>query len=118
AFESLLQELSNYLRKRQQQCQYVEWCISDIYRKKEFVKVNSDEPQSHWQLLYDLSLIQFDNKELPFEVDAVKLACHHVMPLQTKSQVLDFDQNRRRKSVHDFTITIAKLKARLGDSAV
>ncbi|MDO8336175.1 MAG: DNA polymerase Y family protein [Candidatus Saccharibacteria bacterium] len=118
AFESLLQELSSYLRKRQQQCQYVEWCISDIYRKKEFVKVNSDEPQSHWQLLYDLSLIQFDNKELPFEVDTVKLTCHHVMPLQTKSQVLDFDQNRRRKSVHDFTITIAKLKARLGDSAV
>lgn len=118
AFESLLQDLSDYLRKRQQQCQYLEWCISDIYRKKEFVKVNSDEPQSHWQLLYDLSLIQFDNKELPFEVDTVKLTCHHVMPLQTKSQVLDFDQSRRRKSVHDFTVTIAKLKARLGDSAV
>ncbi|HCS65129.1 MAG TPA: hypothetical protein DIW64_14255 [Cellvibrio sp.] len=118
ALESLLQDLSNYLRKRQQQCQYIEWCISDIYRKKEFVKVNSDEPQSHWQLLYDLSLIQFDNKELPFEVDTVKLTCHHVMPLQTKSQVLDFDQSRRRKSVNDFTITIAKLKARLGDSAV
>ncbi len=118
AFESLLQELSNYLRKRQQQCQYVEWCISDIYRKKEFVNVNSDEPQSHWQLLYDLSLIQFDNKELPFEVDTVKLTCHHVMPLQTKSQVLDFDQSRRRKSVNDFAVTIAKIKARLGHSAV
>jgi protein ImuB len=118
AFESLLQELSSYLRKRQQQCQYIEWCISDIYRKKEFVKVNSDEPQSYWQLLYDLSLIQFDNKELPFEVDTVKLTCHHVMPLQTKSQVLDFDQSRRRKSVNDFAVTIAKIKARLGDSAV
>lgn len=118
AFESLLQELTSYLRKRQKQCQYIEWCISDIYKKKEFVKVNSDEPQSQWQLLYDLSLIQFDNKELPFEVDAVKLTCHHVMPLQTKSQVLDFDQSRRRKSVQDFTVTIAKLRARLGDSAV
>lgn len=116
--ESLLQSLCNYLRKRQQQCQYIEWCISDIYRKKEFIKVNSDEPQSHWQLLYDLTLIQFDNKELPFEVDTIKLVCHHVMPLQRKSQVLDFDQSRRRKSVHDFTVTIAKLKARLGDSAV
>lgn len=118
AFESLLQDLSDYLRKRQQQCQYLEWCISDIYRKKEIVKVNSDEPQSHWQLLYDLSLIQFDNKELPFEVDTVKLTCHHVMSLQTKSQVLDFDQSRRRKTTNDFTVTIAKLKARLGDSAV
>lgn len=119
AIESLLQQLTTYLRKRQQQCQYIEWFISDIYRKKESIKVNSDEPQSHWQLLYDLSLIQFDNKELPFEVDTIKLICHHVMPLQHKSQVLDFDQSRRRKSsAQDFTVTIAKIKARLGDSAV
>lgn len=119
AIESLLQQLTTYLRKRQQQCQYIEWFISDIYRKRESVKVNSDEPQSHWQLLYDLSLIQFDNKELPFEVDTIKLVCHHVMPLQHKSNVLDFDQSRRRKtSVQDFTIVIAKLKARLGESAI
>lgn len=118
AIEDLLQQLSYYLRKRQQQCQYIEWCISDIYKNKEFIKVNSDEPQSHWQLLYDLTLIQLDNKELPFEVDTIKLVCHHVMPLQHKSQVLDFDQNPRRKTVRDYAITIAKLKARLGDSAV
>ena len=119
AIENLLQQLSDYLRKRQQQCQYIEWCIADIYRKKEWLKVNSDEPQSHWQLLYDLTLIQFDNRELPFEVDTIKLICHHSMPLQRRSQLLDFDQNRRRKSsLQDFTITIAKLKARLGDSAV
>ena len=119
AIESLLQQLSDYLRKRQQQCQYIEWCISDIYRRKEFVKVNSDTPQSHWQLLYDLTMIQFDNKELPFEVDTIKLICRHTMPLQHASQVLDFDQNKRKKkTTQDFTITIAKLKARLGDSAV
>lgn len=118
ALESLLHELSSYLRRRQQQCQYIEWCISDIYKNKEFVKVNSDSPQNQWQLLYDLSLIQFDNRELPFEVDTIKLACCHAMPLQARSQVLDFDRNRRRKTVHDFATTIAKLKARLGDSAV
>ncbi len=119
AIESLLQQLTSYLRKRQQQCQYIEWVISDIYRKKETIKVNSDEPQSQWELLYDLSLIQFNNRELPFEVDTIKLICHHVMPLQHKSNVLDFEQTRRRKtSVQDFTVTIAKLKARLGESAV
>lgn len=117
--ENLLQRLCDYLRKRQQQCQYVKWCISDIYRNKEFIDVNSDTPQSHWQLLYDLSLIQFDNKELPFEVDTIKLTCRHTMPLQHRSQLLDFDLNRRRKSsVQDFSVTIAKLKARLGDSQV
>lgn len=119
AIENLLQQLCDYLRKRQQQCQYIEWCIADIYQKKETIKVNSDEPQSHWQLLYDLSLIQFDNKELPFEVDTIKLVCRHSIPLQHRSQVLDFDQSRRRKlSVQDFTVTIAKLKARLGDGAI
>lgn len=119
AIESLLVKLSEYLRKRQQQCQYIEWCISDIYRKKEFVMVNSDAPQSHWVLLFDLSLIQFDNRELPFEVDTVKLTCRHTMPIQHLSQVLDFDQDKRKKkSVGDFAVTIAKLKARLGDAAV
>ena len=119
AIENLLQQLSDYLHKRQQQCQYIEWCISDIYRKKEFIRVNSDLPQSHWQLLYDLTLIQLDNKELPFEVETVRLLCSHTMPLQHCSQVLDFEQNKRKKrSVQDFAVTIAKLKARLGDSAV
>ena len=51
AIEELLQQLTTYLRKRQHQCQYIQWQISDIYRKKEIINVNSDEPQSHWQLL-------------------------------------------------------------------
>lgn len=119
AIESLLQQLSDYLRKRQQQCQRIDWLISDIYRKKESLTVNSDTPQSHWQLLYDLSLIQFDNKDLPFEVDTIKLECFHTTPLQHRTQILDFDQTRRRKnSAQDFSVTIAKLKARLGDTAV
>jgi protein ImuB len=119
AIENLLQQLSDYLRKRQQQCQAIEWQIADIYHQKEFIKVNSDTPQSHWQLLYDLSLIQFDNKELPFEVDTIKLVCRHSLPFQNASLILDFDQTRRRKnSVQDFAVTIAKLKARLGETAV
>lgn len=119
SIEVLLQKLCDYLRKRQHQCQYIEWCIADIYRKKEFVAVNSDTPQSHWQLLYDLTLIQFDNKALPFEVDTIALKCTHTMPLQHRSQVLEFDQSRRRKSsIQDFAVTVAKLKARLGNAAV
>jgi protein ImuB len=118
AIEILLQQLTDYLRKRQQQCQYIEWCIADIYRQKAIIKVNSDEPQNHWQLLFDLSLIQFDNRELPFEVDTLKLVCRHSMPLQQSSQVLNFDNRRGKNSVQDFATTIAKLKARLGDGAV
>jgi len=119
AIENLLHQLTDYLRKRQQQCQYIEWIISDIYRNKESVKINSDAPQSHWQLLYDLSLIHFDNNDLPFEVDTVKLLCTHMMPLQHSNQVLNFDASKRKKkSVQDFVVTIAKLKSRLGDAAI
>lgn len=119
AIESLLQQLCEYLRKRQHQCQYLEWRISDIYKQKKSIQVNSDAPQSHWQLLYDLSLIQFDNQELPFEVDTILLECRRTSPLQHQSLVLDFDQNKRRKkSVQDYAVIIAKLKARLGDAAV
>lgn len=119
AAEILLQKLCDYLRKRQQQCQYIEWMIADIYHRKEAFKVNSDTPQSHWQLLYDLSLIQFENKELPFEVDTIRLICHHTLAIQHCNQTLDYDQSRKRKtSVQDFAVTIAKLKARLGDAAV
>lgn len=119
AIELLLQKLCDYLRKRQQQCQQIEWSISDIYRQKESLNVNSDTPQSHWQLLYDLSLIQFENKELPFEVDTIRLICRNTLELQHHNQILDYDQTRKRKkSVQDFAVTIAKLKARLGDVAV
>ena len=119
AIESLLQQLCDYLRKRQQQCQQITWTISDIYRQKEMLRVNSDTPQSQWQLLFDLSVIQFDNKELPFEVDTIKLLCEQTLAVQASTQVLDFDGARRRKtSTQDFALTIAKLKARLGEDAV
>ncbi len=119
AFENLLSELGNYLRKRQQHCQVIEWHMSDIYRRKTSMVVSSDMPQSQWHLLYDLTLIQFENKELPFEVDSIKLVCRHTLPLHNHNHLLDLDQSRRRKrSTADFAVTIDKLKARLGDAAV
>jgi protein ImuB len=119
AFEGLLLQLIDYLRKRQQQCQSIEWRISDIYKRKKSVHVNSDTPQSHWQLLYDLTLIQFDNQELPFEVDVIKLECRNTTAVQHRSLILEFDQSKRRsKSVQDYAVVIAKLKTRLGDAAV
>ena len=119
AFEHLLSSLENYLRKRQQQCHTIEWHLTDIYRRKAHMTINSDLPQSQWQLLYDLTLIQFENKALPFEVDSITLLCEHTLPVQSRNQILDLDQSRRRKtSSSDFAVTIAKLKARLGDAAV
>ncbi len=117
--EHLLQNLSHYLRKRQQACQHIEWKLSDIYHNSFLLKVHSDSAESHWELLYDLTLIQLDNRELPFEVDSLTLNCRDARLVQNKSQSLSFNQHRQsRAGIHSFTITMAKLKARLGDAAI
>ena len=117
--EHLLQNLSQYLRKRQFACQHIEWKLSDIHRNSFLLTVHSDSAESHWELLYDLTLIQLDNRELPFEVDSLALNCRDASPVQNKSQSLSFNQKRQsRAGVRSFTITMAKLKARLGDAAI
>lgn len=115
--ETLLQKLAEYLRKRQLQTQHIEWVLSDIYHNRDALQVYADSPQSHWQLLFDLSLIQLENRDLPFEVDTLSLNCRDAMPVQARSHTLDFDLGRKidRQS---FSITAAKLKARLGDASV
>lgn len=117
--EYLLQQLSQYLRKRQQACQHIEWTLSDIYRTIFTLPVHSDSAESHWELLYDLTLIQLDNRELPFEVDSLTLSCRDAQVVQNKSQALAFDHSRQsRTGARSFAITLAKLKARLGDAAI
>jgi protein ImuB len=117
--EYLLQNLSQHLRKRQLACQHVEWKLSDIYRNNFLLQVHSDSAESHWELLYDLTLIQLDNRELPFEVDSLTLNCRDARLSQNSSQSLTFDNTRKsRTGARSFAITIAKLKARLGDAAI
>ncbi len=117
--ENLLQKLSDYLRKRQQACQHIEWQLSDIYHNHFLLHVHSDSTESDWQLLYDLTLIQLDNRELPFAVDSLTLTCRDASLVQNQSQTLAFDHSRKSRSgARSFAITMAKLKARLGDAAI
>lgn len=117
--EDLLQKLSDYLRKNQLETQHIEWILSDIHKAKEIVTVFSDIPQSHWQLFYDLTMIQLEHRQFSFEVDVLTLVCEHTAPLQNRSHVLAFDLTKRSRNLNqDFSITAAKLKARLGDDAV
>ncbi len=117
--ETLLQKLSDYLRKRQLQCQHIEWTLADIYHNKENVNVYADTAQREGRLFYQLTHIQLEQRPLPFDVDTVELRCIHTAPIQNRSQLLDFNQTKRadRRS-HDFATTAAKLKARLGNAAI
>lgn len=121
--EIMLQKLAQYLRKRQLQCQHIEWLLYDIHHNSEKLSVYCDNAQSHWQLLHELTCIQLEQKQLPFEVNALELICRNTTALQSRSQalVLDDHSSNNRKSERrsqNFALTAAKLKARLGESAL
>lgn len=117
--ELLLQKLSHYLQQRQQQCQMVEWYLISIYQEREIIRVHCDTPQQQGNLLLDLSLIQFEQYAFRFAVDQLELHCPFTSALQTKTYHLDFSQQSpSHKTTQDFTLTTAKLKARLGNSAI
>lgn len=117
--ETMLQKLKDYLRKRQYECQHIEWALFDIYRSCEIIHVHADNAQSAVKLLYELTFIQLEQRQLPFAVDTLELRCKEVQPIQNRSQSLDFNQTQRAdRRTHHFATTAAKLKARLGDTAI
>lgn len=117
--EILLKKLSQHLHKRQHQCQMIEWHLISIYREREIIRVHCDTPQQQSQLLLDLSLIQLEQLAFRFPVDQVELQCPFTAPLQAQAYHLDFSQQSpSHKTTQDFALTTAKLKARLGNSAI
>ncbi len=119
AVESLLQNLADFLRRRQLACQHIQWQMSDIHQRREVVDVHSDLPQSGWQLLYDLTLIRLANRPMPFAVDSLTLSCRDRLPAHGNSQRLDFTgAGRRRDKPRELAVTMARLKSRVGDAAV
>lgn len=117
--EMLLQKLSGHLQQRQLQCQMIEWHLISIYQEREIIRVHCDTPQQHGNLLLDLSLIQLEQYAFRFAIDQLELHCPFTSPLQAAVYHLDFSrQSPSHKTTQDFTLTTAKLKARLGDSAI
>lgn len=115
----LLQKLSYHLQQRQHQCQMIEWHLISIYQEREIIRVHCDTPQQQGHLLLDLSLIQFEQYAFRFAVDQMELYCPFTSPVQAQTCPLDFSQQSPNpKTTQDFTLTTAKLKARLGNSAI
>lgn len=118
-FEVLLKRLTQYLCKRQLECQRIEWTLNDIHHRKETLSVYCDTAQSQWGLFFKLTMIQVEARELSFEVDSITLMCLHTLKLQKTNHVLNFDdqQNKERYNA-DLTITLAKLAALLGEKSI
>lgn len=116
---ALLQKLSLHLQQRQLQCQSIEWHLISIYQERETIPIYSDTPQQQGNLLLELSLIQLEQYHFRFAVDQIELHCPFTTALQAQSYQLDFSrQSPSHKTTQDFTLTTAKLKARLGNSAI
>jgi protein ImuB len=119
AIEDLLQQLADFLRTRQLECQHIQWRMTDIHRREAFIQVYSDTGQTDWQLFYDLSLIQFENTPLPFEVDCLELGCNTMEAHRGSNRDLDLTgEGKRRHASQELAITMARLKARIGDNAI
>lgn len=116
--EILLQNLSQYLTRRQRQCQKITWTLLDIYHNKQSLVIHTSENQHHGSLLLELSQIQLQAQQLAFEVDTLELQCRDTTPLQATTHSLRFQGHNNDKTQHDFALTTAKLKARLGDGAL
>lgn len=116
--EHLLKQLEVYLRQRQLQTHSINWRLGDIYQRNIELKVYADQPQSTRALLYELTLIQLEAQQLAFEVDNLRLSCHHTVAAQKYTAGLNFTAAKPQHSPQGFTLTAAKLKARLGDDAL
>ncbi len=116
--EWLLQRLSQFLQRHQWQCQAICWQLEDIYHQRETRLVRADQPQQQWQLLWQLSCIQLEAQPLAFEVDSLSLSCDQFQPLAGASGELDFDGRGSRQGQRELALTLAKLRARLGEAAI
>jgi protein ImuB len=117
SMECLLQKAEERWRRRQLECQSIEWRLKAIDDRSEIVVVEADKPQMNWQLFYDLTVIHFEHRELPFEVDALQLHCRRETPVENRDLSLNFP-GKKNTSAMDFERTAAKLRARVGDTKV
>lgn len=120
--ESLLQKLQQFLNKQQLQSQNIVWRLFDIHQNSEAIEVNTcrlhqQDHKASWQLFLDLSLIQFENRPLPFAVDTVELLCEKLEALKATTGLLAFTGTTKNTN-EQLQITLARIKARLGDNAM
>jgi protein ImuB len=117
--ENMLQNLGEFLRNRKLACQQIEWRLLDIHQNSHCIHAHCATPQNTWKLFYQLSLIQLDNRQLPFAVDAIELTCHNLQKWQEENHSLNFSGARSKNSgSHDLALLEGKLRARLGGQAI
>lgn len=70
---NLLQQLLQFLRREQHQCEAIEWLLLSATGDRQSIPVVCQPIHSDWQLLQQLTMIHFDNLTINFEIDSVEL---------------------------------------------
>lgn len=115
--QQLLESLIHYLVAKQQQCHSIQWHLYDIHQNQQTIIVNSERIHSQWQLPLDLTMIQLEHIELPFEVDSIELTCSQLVPIETRNHNL-LEQHLSHHLSADSERLFARLSARLGKQAL
>lgn len=115
----MLQNLSDYLISHQQYCFGVQWVFQDIYQQQKSLDVRCEKPHRDGALLYELTLIQLEQRGLPFEVDQLMLCCPALTEFTGQTQHLALiDEKWPSLNAQDFQCLTAKIMARIGDDNV
>ncbi|WP_317932098.1 DNA polymerase Y family protein [Halioxenophilus sp. WMMB6] len=70
---TLLQQLADFLRREQQQCEAIEWLLLSATGQRQAIPIVCQPVHGDWQLLQQLTQIHFEHLALAFEVDSVEL---------------------------------------------
>lgn len=119
--KTLLTYLTKELVKKQQQTQYIQWRLYDIYHNQESFPVHFERMHNNAQLAAELTMIRFENQELPFEVDTLELRCEKLLPVNIETLPTHNDKHGGKNNhaeKHALATVTAKLNARLGENAV
>lgn len=113
----LLKNLSDYLVASQMQCSGVRWVFADIYQNEDELVVRCDRIYRDWHLLYELTLIQLEQRGLPFEVDQLTLNQPVLINVNLESNELAMGAGFKACANNkDLQRVSAKIQARLGES--
>ncbi len=118
---SLLQQLIQFLRREQQQCEAIEWQLLAATGEKKTVPVVCQPVHSDWQLLQQLTSIHFDHLSINFEVDSVELvATQHSHFNQETGDLFAADPElalNQQEVLRRWQLLLTRLHNRLGNSS-
>ena len=113
----LLEQLAHFLKKNQQQTQSIKIQLADIYQNKKTIVVAFDRFYQDWQLPLELSMIQLENQDLPFEIDTLTLYCPKTTSLDQSQKTLNIE-NKTTANHSEFLLTTARIVARIGQENI